>query len=200
MATDSDTAMGGAAPKRENAQHHTSTRHLVITVHGIRTFGQWQQRLEQLVKSTAPDIEIRNYHFGYYSFLAYIIPPLRWLMTLRFRRSLIKEIKRGRWTRVDIVAHSFGTHLAAWGLHGIRPSKRPKIHTIIFAATVLKQNFPWSDLVDTCVGRLINDCGDKDNVLLLNQLVVLFTGRAGRSGFNGMTGDRFRNRFFDFGH
>ena len=96
MATDSDTAMGGAAPKRENAQHHTSTRHLVITVHGIRTFGQWQQRLEQLVKSTAPDIEIRNYHFGYYSFLAYIIPPLRWLMTLRFRRSLIKEIKRGR--------------------------------------------------------------------------------------------------------
>ena len=54
--------------------------------------------------------------------------------------------------------------------------------------------------MDTCVGRLINDCGDKDNVLLLNQLVVLFTGRAGRSGFNGMTGDRFRNRFFDFGH
>ncbi len=175
-------------------------RHLVITVHGIRTFGQWQERLERLVQSREPSIKVYNYHYGYYSILAYIFPPLRWLMTVRFRRALIKEAERAQWDSIDIVAHSFGTHLAAWGLYGIPSEKRPKIRTFIFAASVLKPNFPWSELISTCVGRLVNDCGDRDNVLLFNQIAILFTGRAGQVGFNGMTNDQFRNRFFNFDH
>ena len=54
--------------------------------------------------------------------------------------------------------------------------------------------------MERSVQRVVNDCGAKDNVLLLNQLLVLFTGMAGRLGFNGGTGRTFRNRFFDFGH
>jgi hypothetical protein len=46
----------------------------------------------------------------------------------------------------------------------------------------------------------VNDCGIKDSVLLLSQFLVLFTGMAGRLGFNGGTGRNFRNRFFDCGH
>jgi hypothetical protein len=188
------------ASQSEEDEEQSSLRHLIITVHGIRTFGQWQERLETLVQSCDPGIKVRNYHFGYYSILAYLFPPLRWLMTLRFRRALIKETGQTHWDRIDIVAHSFGTHLAAWGLYGIPSDKRPKIHTIIFAASVLKQNFSWSELLSTCVGRLVNECGERDDVLLFNQFAVLFSGRAGQAGFNGMTSDGFRNRFFNFGH
>lgn len=39
---------------------------LVITLHGIRTFGQWQERMESLVQDApqGSDIEFANYKYG----------------------------------------------------------------------------------------------------------------------------------------
>jgi hypothetical protein len=106
----------------------------------------------------------------------------------------------GERDRIDIVAHSFGTHLVAWALLGIPETRRPRIHTIVFAASVFKPGFPWRDLVGHGVRRVINDCGINDWVLPMSQLFALFTGMAGREGFSGMTGEDFRNRFFRIGH
>lgn len=175
-------------------------RHLVLTVHGIRTFGQWQERLEKRLKAEDPFIEVFSYKYGYFSVLAFMIPFLRWLVTRRFRQDMLREIEKAQWARIDIVAHSFGTHLVAWGLYGIEPDKRPTIHTIILAGSVLKAGFPWRDRLGSSVVRVLNECGIDDSILLLNQLTVLFTGIAGREGFSCMTGDAFRNRFFEFGH
>jgi WD40 repeat protein len=177
-----------------------SQRHLVITVHGIRTFGDWQERLEGLLRAADPTVDVFNYKYGYFSVLAFMIPFLRWLVTRRFRAELLHQVLSGKWDRIDVVAHSFGTHLVVWGLYGIRPNMRPRIHTILLAGSVLKAGFPWRDLVGTSVGRVVNECGTRDLVLILNQLIVLFTGSAGREGFSGMTGAAFRNRYFAFGH
>jgi hypothetical protein len=46
----------------------------------------------------------------------------------------------------------------------------------------------------------VNDCGINDSVLVLSQLVVLFTGMAGRVGFYGFSGGTVFNRFFAGGH
>jgi WD40 repeat protein len=181
-------------------QRGQRVRHLIVTVHGIRTYGWWQERLEALIKAREPETRVFNYHFGYFSVAAFMVPPLRWLLTRRFHAALIKEVKSESWDRIDIVAHSFGTHLVAWALHGIAPDKRPRIHTIILAGSVLKPNFPWQEWFDRHLTYLVNDCGIRDSVLVLNQLFVLFTGMAGRVGFKGMTNDRFRNRYFNFGH
>lgn len=104
-----------------------------------------------------------------------------------------------QWDRIDIVAHSFGTHIVAWGLYGIPPEKRPAIHTIIFAGSVLKHGFPLRKVLGGRKIRLVNDCGMRDWELVVNQL-VLRTGVAGRFGFTGMTNARLMNRYFDFGH
>lgn len=178
----------------------TTGRHLVVTVHGIRTYGEWQERLESQIHDVAPNVTVCHYKYGYFSCIAFMIPVLRWLVTLRFRRALLSLIAEDNWQRVDIVAHSFGTHLTGWGLYGIPPAKRPKIHTIILAGSVLKPGFPWYHLRSTCVGRVANECGIHDEVLVLNQAVVLFTGMAGRIGFAGMNDEHFRNRYFAFGH
>lgn len=85
-------------------------------------------------------------------------------------------------------------------MYRIPPSARPNINTIILAGSVLKSTFPWQNLLGRGLTRLVNDCGTNDNVLLLNQLVVLGTGMAGRLGFQGGTGRNFRNRFFPFAH
>lgn len=176
-------------------------RHLVITVHGIRTFGQWQDRLASLLKRREEDgVEVHGYRYGYFSVLAFMVPFLRWLATLHFRRHFLRVVRAEPWHRIDIVAHSFGTHLVAWALHGLPRAERPKIHTVIFSASVLKPGFPWHELMPDCVERVVNDCGIHDSVLALNHIFVLFTGMAGRMGFNGMTSARFRNRYFAFGH
>ncbi len=175
-------------------------RHLVVTVHGIRTFGQWQDRLEALVRAGDGRVHVENYRYGYFSCVAFMIPPLRWIVTRRFRAALVRTCGERAWERTDLVGHSFGTHLVGWGLHGIERGSRPRVHTIVLAGSVLKPTFPWQDLTEDCVGRVVNDCGTRDRVLVLNQAVVLFTGMAGRVGFAGMSDERFRNRFFAVGH
>lgn len=175
-------------------------RRLIVTVHGIRTFGQWQERLEALVRARDPDARVLHYKYGYFSSIAFMLPFLRWWVTRRFRSALLTVADDEPWTRVDVVAHSFGTHLVGWGLHGIPREKRPRVHTLILAGSVLKPTFPWPELTENGVHRVVNDCGTRDTVLVLNQATVLFSGMAGRVGFAGMNHDRFRNRFFAHGH
>ena len=179
-------------------------KHLVITVHGIRTFGDWQERLEKLIKSDATadasSIDVRHYKFGWFSIIAFLLPPLRWLVVRRFRKEFVINACSEKWDRIDMVGHSFGTHLIGWGLYGIRSEERPRVHTIILAGSVLKPSFPWLDLLGSCLYRLVNDCGIQDRVLIWNQIFVLFTGMAGRVGFTGITKSVFRNRYFRFGH
>ncbi|MGE5215326.1 MAG: hypothetical protein ACM3NN_16740 [Nitrospirota bacterium] len=174
--------------------------HLVVTVHGIRTYGQWQSRLKNLLEQAEPGITVRNAKYGYFSILAFIFPFTRWLVTRRFRRELLNVIQSQSWSRIDLVGHSFGTHLLAWALHGVAREKRPRIHTIILAGSVLKSTFPWDQFLGDSVKRLVNECGTRDGILLLNQIGVLNTGMAGRIGFHGMTGDTFQNRYYQFGH
>ena len=180
----------------------TRDRHLVITVHGIRTYGDWQERLETLIKAADPDVEVQNYRFGYYSILAFLFPPTRWLVTRRFRLWLRAQLaETAHPVRVDIVAHSFGTHLVGWALRRLEREHLAHVHTLILAGSVLKSAFRWERLLNNDgVHRVINECGIRDNVLVLNQLCVLFTGMGGRLGFSGGTGERFRNRYHDWGH
>ncbi|HEX8152923.1 MAG TPA: hypothetical protein VF698_07355, partial [Thermoanaerobaculia bacterium] len=178
--------------------------HLVVTVHGIRTFGFWQERLEALLRSDATGeerhrIEVLNYKYGYFSAIAFMIPLLRWLVVRQFRRTLEKQLARRSWRRVDIVAHSFGTHLVGWSLLAMKNGPH-RVHTVIVAGSVLRSDFPWNELIGTTVRRVVSECGTSDSILLLSQFFVLFTGMAGRVGFSGMTGETLRNRFYEIGH
>lgn len=76
----------------------------------------------------------------------------------------------------------------------------PKVHTLILCGSVLRSTFYWADLVPGRVGRVVNDCGERDGELIMSQLCVLMTGMAGRTGFVGMEGEGFANRHSDFGH
>ena len=173
---------------------------LIITVHGIRTFGQWQERLEKLVKAKSPAVEFVNYKYGYFSVIGFIVPFFRWLVTRRFRNEFLRLCEGGRRPRIDLVGHSFGTHIIAWGLRGLAAKCDVAIDTVILSGSVLRAGFPWRELIGKRVKRVVNDCGTRDFVLLLSQFLILFTGMAGRTGFSGSTGEVFRNRYSVFGH
>lgn len=173
--------------------------HIIITVHGIRTFGGWQNLLRGLLTAARPGCRVVAYNYGYFSALAFMIPPLRSLLVRRFQNALSNIAADNPNARIDIVAHSFGTHIVGWSLWHLRG--RLRIDTLILAGSVLRSEFNWSDILRAnTVGRIINDCGTNDVALLASQLFVLFTGMAGRVGFAGMLSDRLQNRFFRGGH
>ncbi|MBR0779555.1 tetratricopeptide repeat protein [Bradyrhizobium diazoefficiens] len=177
-------------------------KQLIISVHGIRTFGNWQERLEHLLQaeSSDRDLTVINYKFGYFSILAFLVPFLRWFVVRQFRKFYVDIATSQNWDRIDLAAHSFGTHIIAWALYGIDSAARPQVNTIVLAGSVLKSSFPWQVLVGHGVTRVVNDCGTRDDILVWNQICVLGTGIAGRLGFTGGIGKAFRNRFFKCGH
>ena len=161
---------------------------VVVTVHGIRTFGQWKERLESLLRTQSTSIEVVHYHYGYFSIFAFVIPFLRWIQVRRFRNALIQLSEKNPASELSIVAHSFGTHLVGWALRGLR-GKGPGVKNVILAGSVLRSNFPWNPLIaNGQVERVVNDCAIRDKVLLLSEFGAPLTGMAGRVGFNGMTG------------
>jgi pimeloyl-ACP methyl ester carboxylesterase len=176
--------------------------HFVITVHGIRTFGAWQERLEALVRPVDPSIAFKHYKYGYFSVLAFLVPFLRSLVTNRFARDFSAFASQNPGARIDIVAHSFGTYIAAHALKKLK-SNTPLVHTLILSGSVLKTNFPWYKLLTQTqiVGRVINDCGTKDLVLVLTLIVVLGSGMAGRIGFIGFHDNtKLIDRYHAIGH
>ncbi len=44
-------------------------------MHGIRTYGNWQADLKNLLEAAEPGITVLNYQFGYFSSLAFLLPP-----------------------------------------------------------------------------------------------------------------------------
>src|SRR4051812_17232591 len=118
---------------------------LLVTIHGIRTFGAWQRRLENLISTSDLNINVHHFRFGYFSFLAFYVPLLRRLVVRRFSRELEALIFRLRPDRIDLVAHSFGTYVAAWALR--RSRLEVKIDTLILCGSVLRPSFYWADLI-----------------------------------------------------
>lgn len=198
------TAMPGNESERmrteTNRDARLSPHHLVITVHGIRTYGDWQGDLQKLLEAAEPGIVVRNFQYGYFSALAFLVPFLRWIVARRFRKFLVHAIRSmPPEARIDIVAHSFGTYLAASALKAVPEGRR--INTIILAGSVLRPTFPWFQYQEAgTLGRVVNECGWDDNVLLLCQATALMLGMAGRVGFQAMVGEDFANRYYRGGH
>ena len=210
------------AERERTARNQTDSKHLIITVHGIRTYGNWQRDLTKLLEDADPGVSVLNYTYGYFSSIAFLFPPLRWLVARQFRKVFVHAIRNSpEGTRIDLVAHSFGTYLAASALPSI-PSGR-SLNTIIFAGSVLRPSFPWyqfqsapSPIRPTAnqspaeipnptplappIRRVVNECGYDDSILLLCQFAALMMGMAGRIGFRGLLGENFVNRYYRFDH
>lgn len=191
--------------RSQAAPSAASPSKILVTVHGIRTFGQWQDRLRKLTLAANPGILVENYGYGYFSVIAFVIPFFRWLAVRSFRNNLKALMRAHEGASFTFVAHSFGTHLVAHALRGMKPDERPDVELILLSGSVLRSAFDWASLMNPAPGRpgirrVINDCGLNDSVLILSQAGVLFTGMAGRVGFYGFTGADLVNRFFPGGH
>jgi len=173
----------------------------IITVHGIRTFGEWQLRLKRLVESNVGKVKFNSYRYGYFSTLSFLVPFLRRAEVERLSRhfrALINNAPNGGYV---IFCHSFGTYLVAEVLKGMAKSGvHFPLTTLVTAGSVLPSDYDWSPLIDHFGCRIVNDCADSDYVLWLAKLAAPGMGMAGKSGFFGFNNDKLMNRYFIGGH
>ncbi|WP_421242121.1 hypothetical protein [Aeromonas enteropelogenes] len=174
-----------------------------LTVHGIRTRGVWQQKLQKEIESKVDTVKFESYKYGYFTILSFCIPFLRHVQISRFKiileQTLLREEKEGR--TLYIFCHSFGTYIVVKSISKIiSEHKSINIDRIILAGSVLPSTYDFSKILSSSNINIINECGNQDNVLLLSEALVPNTGMAGRVGFYGMNNDRFVNRFFKGGH
>ncbi|ENF1959602.1 response regulator [Yersinia enterocolitica] len=179
---------------------YTSERNITcLSVHGIRTRGEWQQRLKKIVESNIDTVSFESYKYGYFTIISFMIPFLRQLRVNSFCDELKTLNDQGK--EIFIFCHSFGTYIAVKAISKLlKKGVKLNIKMLVLSGSVLRSNYDFTKILTLTDMRLINDCGCDDNILLLSEGFVPNTGMAGRVGFYGMNNDRFVNRFFRGGH
>jgi CheY-like chemotaxis protein len=178
-----------------------SSRTAVLSVHGIRTFGQWQARLRRLIEERTEGVAFHTYKFGYFSSVVFLFPFLRAFQVKRLAGSMRPVLSDENLDRIFIFCHSFGTYLVANALKLILKGESPKAKiTLVLSGSMLSSTFDWKSVSNDNNFRIVNECGSRDFVLWLSAACVLGAGMAGKLGFYGFNNRFLMNRFFIGGH
>jgi CheY-like chemotaxis protein len=175
------------------------TKYLAITIHGIRTQGEWQEELESsLIQKFGVDVVCKKYKYNYYSATKLLFSKFRSKVIEDFQEKLIELLEETPDAKVVFFAHSFGTYILMKALEDLPRDVDINIEKVVLAGCVLKESYDLKavrNVVDK--SRVINDCGMNDGILLLSKYFCSDMGMAGRSGLIGMD---INNRHFEGKH
>ena len=170
---------------------------LLITIHGIRTYGKWQSELSDEIKENTKSFKFIEVKYGFFDLISFAIPYLRRRKVKEISRRVFDLINENPGKEINIIAHSFGTLIAFETLKEL-PGDRV-VEYVIFCASPLKSN----ENINSVLGKskvLINECGTRDIVLLASKFLVFGLGDAGRMGFIYDNTQSFINRYHSGGH
>ncbi|MGN5001366.1 alpha/beta hydrolase [Aeromonas sp. 80P] len=186
-----------------DCQNHASEHSplIIFSVHGISTYGEWQNVLDAQIKSCCDDIFHIPYNYCFFPIIPFLIPPLREKEVLRLTQELIGIGEQFPNSTVNIIAHSFGTYLVYETLSRMNRRQLPTIGKVIFYGTVLKNKTNIHDIITTHnIKSLTNECTIHDRALLASHIFAIGLGMGGIEGFKGSCGNRILNRFHDGDH
>lgn len=169
----------------------------LISIHGIRTIGHWQNTLNDLVKENSRKIEPKPVKYGFFSLLSFLFPHLRDYVAKKVVKKIHSALDSSNQDRVILVAHSFGTYIAAKAIETY--TGKTQIDLTIFAGSVLKTDHDLDSIFNR-TNMFINECGARDKILMICNMLVLGLGDAGRSGFSSHQHNSFINRYYNGGH
>lgn len=175
----------------------SSANKLLITIHGIRTYGKWQELLKRKMEEYSKDFKSCEIKYGYFDLLSFSIPLLRERKSRQIAARLNNVLSKNQEREIHVVAHSYGTHILSRALASFDYSK--KLKTIILCGSPLPHSHNIDHIVEASE-LTINECGSKDFVLVLARTMLLGLGDAGRVGFTREQSEEFMNRYYVGGH
>lgn len=170
---------------------------VLITIHGIRTFGKWQGNLANEIKSYSKSFDFIEIKYGFFDLVSFIFPPLRNRKTKQIAKRLKKNIITNKDKDITIIAHSYGTIILSDALKELEHDC--KIENIILCGSPLTSSFNIEHFISSAK-LTVNECGTKDYILVASKCLVLGLGDAGKSGFDYDNSAKFLNRYFNGGH
>lgn len=175
----------------------------ILTVHGIRTFGSWQNYLFEQVKEVHSEKNVEHLEFKFtgIDFFTFMIPPLRKKIINRLKSDLASWLSLNRAREIHCFSHSFGTYITVMALEQLKSeSGVDSIKSVVLCGSVLDQDYDFSRLNHLKNANIVNDCAVVDIPLLFSEAFVIGTGMAGLAGVRGLSNNRVKNRFFRGGH
>ena len=176
---------------KQNNDNLANSQEVIITVHGIRDNGLWQQEIRDTLVKHNFIVSATNY--GQFDLLRFLI-PIKYFR----RRAAAKILHQVRIvthqnpnSKISVIAHSFGTYIVG---HIIKENFDVKFNRIIFCGSVLPYDFPF----ENCLGRftpdILNEVGIKDIWPAFAESITAGYGSAGTFGFNrALVYDRWHN-------
>lgn len=176
---------------------------LVFSIHGIRTYGEWQKKFSDFM--TALNIPSASFSYGHFGLLKFANKASREKMIDAFCEYYTQKINYKKYDvdiacytkRPSIVAHSFGTYIVAYCM-----LKYPevKFDKIILCGSILPRDFPWFELINRDqINVVCNEYGVRDRWSKVVKWVIPGTGPSGTDGFTqnirGLIEQKRRERF-----
>lgn len=189
-------------------EHRTDApKDILVTLHGIRDNGDWQEVLADIYQSHNPNTQHELFKYGFFDIIKFVFPLSRRKQVKQFGERLQELIaaissRTSAPYRLHFAAHSFGTHVVSHSLIQLPREMRQNVGNIVLMGSVLPSSFGVLTLAALGpASKVYNFCSVNDNVLLLNAALPLRSGLAGRIGFKGSFDGTFvTHRFFRFGH
>jgi hypothetical protein len=170
-----------AARKLSDAAASAPRDKWVISLHGIRTHGEWQKQLTEHLNSA--DLKAKAPNYGWFSAWRFLFASQRQKQIEKFREEYTNFILAHPGVLPSIVAHSFGSYIVATCLENYGM----KFDRIILAGSIVREDFPWGTLLDRGrVTRVLNDVGHRD---IWSHFAMLAVPDAGPSGWKGFSSD-----------
>ena len=162
---------------------------IVVTLHGIRTRGQWQKQITPYLARHG----LIPYHldYGFFGVLSFLLPWTRANRVQWLRTELRDLMDRTGAKRVSVIAHSFGTWLALEVLEAENGNIR--FDRVVLTGSIVRRDFPWGStlLRKRWIQALRNERATGDWVVRAAELfsrlagpIAAHAGASGALGFN----------------
>lgn len=170
---------------------------VVVSLHGIRTKGAWQESLSRLLGQAGYSYD--PWKFGFFRAISMVNPRARrekvnWFLERYSRlRSETDE-------PISIVAHSFGSYILAAAL---RQYPQIKFDRIILCGSIVPVDYDWESVIlkRGQASVVLNQFGRRDIWVRLAEWVVSDAGPSGHQGFkNTVSGRVTQQDFADYTH
>lgn len=157
----------------------------LVTVHGMNTYGQWQQDFTWLLaKAYGYSIPSFIYKYGRLLVSPFLVTRQKHYVSRLAAdlRSRIEEMAGTSYgTRADVIAHSFGTLLVA---RVLCDNPDLKVGRVVLTGSIIPPEFDWAELMqrDQVEGVLCHS-GGRDAWVRLAPYFIPGSGPSGAYGF-----------------
>lgn len=169
----------------------------IISLHGIRTRGEWQKELASVVSAEGWTYFPLDY--GYFSGVHFATPFIRHAKIQWFRERFNEITPRLDGVIPSVIAHSNGSYIVAEAL-----LKYPglKVDKVILCGAIVRRGFPWKIIFRQKQATLVrNEIGGKDFWSgMVRTLAPKDTGPSGKEGFAEPHSRLIEERFPEYTH